>query len=85
MDKDLPASAEDAGSIPCPRRFHMLPATKAQVPQGLELKCSRERKPQLMRPCAAATEACKQLEWPLPAAEKTRAQQQRPKKVLKKE
>ena len=60
MDKNLPASAEDAGSIPCPGRFHMLPATEAHVPQLLELKCSRDREPQLMRPCAAAPEASAQ-------------------------
>ena len=61
MDNNLPASGEDAGSIPCPRRFHMLPATKAHVLQLLELKCPRDREPQLMRPCAATTEACAQV------------------------
>ena len=42
--KNLPANAEDTGSIPGPRRSHML--------QG-----NRARAPQILNPCSATREA----------------------------
>ena len=36
MDRSLPVSAGDMGSIPVPGRFHMPRATKAPVPQLLK-------------------------------------------------
>ena len=52
--KNPPASAEDMGSIPGQRRYHMLQSNRTHAPQLLIL-CSRAWKPQLMSP--ATTEA----------------------------
>ena len=55
--KNLPAKAEDVGSIPGLGRYYMPQSKEAHVPQLLSL-CSGARGPQLWSPCAAATEAC---------------------------
>ena len=53
VDKNLPASAWDTGSIPGPGRLHMSWAAKqAHVPQPPSLH-SRAYKPQLRSPCTA--------------------------------
>ena len=56
VDKNSPASTEDAGSIPGPGRFHMPRSKKASVPQRLSPR-SRAREPWRPRPCAGSTGA----------------------------
>ena len=55
--KNPPANAGDTGSIPGPRRSHMLWSNKARVPQLLSL-CSRACEPQLLSLHATSAEAC---------------------------
>ena len=55
--KNLPANTGDMGSIPGPRRSHMLRSNLACVAQLLSL-CSRACEPQLWSPRATTTEAC---------------------------
>ena len=57
MVMNLPANAGDVGSIPGLGRSWMLQSNEACVPQLLNV-CSRAQEPQLLSPCAAATEAC---------------------------
>ena len=54
--KNPPASAGDRGSIPDPGRSGMLWSNWAHRLQLLSL-CSRAQEPQLLSPCATATEA----------------------------
>ena len=54
--KNLPASAGDMGSIPCPGGSHMRRSNYVCVPQLLSLR-SRAREPQLLSPCATTTRA----------------------------
>ena len=54
--KNPPANAGDTDSIPGPGRSHMPQSNSVHAPQLLSL-CSRARKPQLLSPCAATTEA----------------------------
>ena len=56
MVKNLPTSAGDTGSVPCPGRSHMSRSNLARVPQLLSL-CSGACKPQLLSPHATITEA----------------------------
>ena len=54
--KNPPANAGDTGSIPGPGRSHMPRSNWVLAPQLLSLR-SRGRKPQLLSPRAATTEA----------------------------
>ena len=56
MEKNLPASVGDTGSIPGLGRFHMPWSNKAQVPQLWNL-CSRAQELPSLSPCATTTEA----------------------------
>ena len=55
--KNPPANAGDSGSIPGPRRFHMLWNNWAQPPQLLKL-CSRAQDLHLLGPCALEPMLC---------------------------
>ena len=57
MVTNLPTNAGDMGSIPGLGRSWMLQSNEACAPQLLNV-CSRAQEPQLLSPCAAATEAC---------------------------
>ena len=56
VDKNLPASSGDTGSIPGPGRCHTMQSNWASEPQPLS-PCSRACKPQPVSPCATTTEA----------------------------
>ena len=57
MDKNPPVNARDTGSIPVLRRFHMLWSNQTHASRLLSL-CSRAWEQQLLRLCAATSEAC---------------------------
>ena len=57
VDKNMPANAEDTGSIPGTGGSHMLQSNQGHVPLLLSLR-SRAHEPQLPSPQAAAPEAC---------------------------
>ena len=57
MDKNLPASAGDMGSILGLGKFHMPWSNWACVPQLLKPARSSASKPQLVSACAASAEA----------------------------
>jgi len=57
VDKNLPVSAGDVGSIPDLGRFHVAQSHKAGVPPLLSL-FSRASKLRLLHPQATAAETC---------------------------
>ena len=75
------ANAGDMGSSPGPGRSHMPRSNKARTPQLLRLH-SRAREPQLLSPCATATEArtprARAPQQEKPPQREARTPQQRP-------